>query len=371
VETGTPISFSGQETEAQDVSQGVKGTRAETRAGTPLSESGVTIFKVWGYKNMRYTADTDVYDDKQEVFPGYQVVWHSGSAASTTTNTNGWEYVMSSPEQTIKYWDWSAQAYRFFAVTGWGGTPPATPEDYKADKAYETNGATEYSITMLANCSDDDDDGKEEIEVVQANMKLTPFFSRLWFSTGVLPAYADKEFGKPVVLEFLKPYARVRFIFKYSYPREGIKLTEASFKPTTVGDKIARKGTVIVHYPKEGNETKEWYTISPKIGSGSAELEEFTEDYDPEDDSKVYTETDNGWYMVLPVLSQGSFTLSVKVNNATKTCSVPAEYMQWLPGYSYTYIFKITDEGGVAIGWVEYAVTPWSEFKVDRTVYNW
>ena len=75
--------------------------------------------------------------------------------------------------------------------------------------------------------------------------------------------------------------------------------------------------------------------------------------------------------MVLPTLSQGSYTLSVKVNNETKTCSVPAEYMRWLPGYSYTYIFKILEEGGVEIELVQAAVTPWVDMAVDYTGYNW
>ena len=358
VETGTSISFSGQETEAQDVSQGVKGTRAETRAGTPLSEK-TGVFTVWGYKNLSLVEG--VYGGTQMVFPGYRVVWHSGSAATTTTNTNGWEYVAqqtgSEPEQTIKYWDWDAKAYRFFAVTGTKRTSgDLAIGEYKTD---ELSGS--YEITLSANASSESD------------MNNTPFFSRLWFSTGILPTYADKQFGKPVVLEFLKPYARARFIFKYSYPREGIQLTEVSFAPTD-GSKIARKGTVTVHYPKEGKEIREWYTMMANSDSDpevNKALTAFTEDYDPEDDGKTYSESDKGWYMVLPNNEQGTYTLSVKVNGKTKTATVPEQYMQWLPGYSYTYVFKVTDEGGVEIGWVEYAVTPWDEYTGNRTVYNW
>jgi hypothetical protein len=290
------------------------------------------------------------------------VNWLSGSASSTTSNSDGWEYVnqqASGDEQTIKYWDWAAKAYRFFGVTG---SPSEADGTYGADGTYWTYGTYKtYKITIDADASS------------TAAMTATPYFSRLWFSTGSEALYPTRLFGKPVTLEFLKPYSRVRFIFKYVYPREGIKLTEISFKPTTVGDKIARKGTVTVHYPKEGSETKEWYTMGPETGTGSEELDEFTVDYDPEDDGKTYSApmTSDGWYMVLPNNTQGSYTLSVKVNGETKTAVVPQQYMQWLPGYSYTYIFKITDEGGVEIGWVEYAVTPWTELEADRTVYNW
>ena len=351
VETGTPISFSGQETEAQDVSNGVKGTRAETRAGTPLSESGVTTFKVWGYKNMRYTAETDVYEDKQEVFPGYQVVWHSGSAATTTTNSSGWEYVMSSPEQTIKYWDWAAKAYKFFGVTNWEAES-AGP--YEAYKSYGANGANKYEISMLADATDADE------------MEKTPFFSHLWFSTDELPTYADKQFGKPVVLEFLKPYARVRYMFIFSYESEGIKIKSQSFKPTN-GDKIVRKGTFQVSYPLTGSETRESFSVTPATEGVTGALDEFNQEYIPDGGPSKEI-----WYYVLPNNTQGSYTMTLLLNNdPARTAVVPAEYMQWLPGYSYTYIFKILEEGGVEIELVQAAVTPWTEMEITHPVYNW
>ena len=228
VPTEVAISFNGHEEEGKTVDTG--STRAETRAVTPLSEMNVTQFNVWGYKNMGYEPS---FGDKQEVFPGYIVKWLANSAATTTTNSSGWEYILLDPaDQTIKYWDWAAKAYRFFAVTGWNKTTPATPvatEAYVAngtygeDGTYWTSGTYKtYQIKMLANCSDEDsdDDGDKDLADVKANMGKTPFFSHLWFSTDELPTYADKRYGKPVQLEFLKPYTRVRFIFKYSYPTE-------------------------------------------------------------------------------------------------------------------------------------------------------
>ncbi len=373
VNTEVAISFSGSESQEEAVSNGgsnranktnrAYGTYGANRraAGKSLSESA-TSFTVWGYKNM--SEDAGNYSGLQTVFPGYKVNWITGSAASTTSNSNGWEYVNQQPsgdEQTIKYWDFSAKAYRYFGVTSWSGAPPVLPADYEAHKTYGANGVGTYEVSMLADASN------------ATEIAATPFFSRLWFSTGNVGDYPDKQFGKPVQLEFVKPLARVRFLFKYAYPREGIKLgSTKSFKPTTVGDKIARKGTVTVSYPLTGTATKESYTIVAQTGDGSGELTAFTEDYDPEDDGKVYTaDAPGGWYTVLPVLTQGSFTLTATVNAVERTVVVPAEYMTWLPGYSYTYIFKITEEGGVEIGWVEYAVTPWSELEADHTVYNW
>ena len=353
-DTRTAISFSGQQGEEQAVSRGTN-----RRAGTPLSDTGVHAFKVWGYKNMSYTAGA--YGDLQTVFPGYIVNWTANSAATTTTNSNGWEYISSDPEQTIKYWDFNAKAYRYFGVTGtkWESGEWLAGQ-YKTN---EISGAYEIALNTNATSAE--------------AMNATPYFSHLWFSTGKYPDYADKQFGKPVTLEFLKPFARVRFLYKYSTPREGFKMTEQKFRPTDDvkaeeedKKKIARKGTVTVHYPTEGTATKEWYTVVVDDNK-STRLEAFTEDFDPDNDAKVYSTCENGWYWVLPIITQGSYTLTVKVNNNDRAVTVPAEYMTWLPGYSYTYIFKVTEEGGVEIGWVEYAMTPWTEMTATKTVYNW
>lgn len=341
VETRTAITFSGMQEEGRMVDQ---GTRANRRAGTPLSASAHR-FKVWGDKNMT-VSQQGVFDSDasklQTVFPGYIVNWLSGS--SSASNSNGWEYVAQQDggyEQTIKYWDWSAKAYRYFAVTG--------NPTLNANATYEENEVSykAYEFTMTADCSTDE------------KASATPFYSHLWFSTGNPDNYPNRQFGKAVQLEFLKPFARVRFMFNYAYAAEAVKLTNPSFKPTN-GSKIARKGTFTVTYPLTGTETSEWYTIEPAEGD---ELDAFTDEYIPEGTEK--------WYLVLPVDTQDSYTMTVTVNNVEKTAVVPGEYMTWKPGYSYTYIFKITDDGGVAIDLVQTAVTPWTDMMITHEVYNW
>ena len=350
------ISFSGSEGAETDV----------TRARTPLSDANVTSFNVWGYKNMDYNDVNGEYGETQKVFPGYNVNWLANSAATTTSNTNGWEYVnqqTSGDEQTVKYWDWNARAYRFFAATEWSGAvSPATIAEYDAYKSYKSSETDEangpYSICMLANASS------------ATEMEKSPYFSRLWFSTGAPTDYPDKQFGKPVQLEFIQPYARVRFLYRYVYPREGVMLTGQEFKPSN-GGKIYRKGAVTITYPLSGAETMESYSVEYAAVGDAAHLAAFTEDYDSEWDTKPYTESDKGWYTVIPNMTQGSYTLTVNLNGAERTAVVPAEYMHWKPGYSYTYIFKITEAGGIDIGWVDYAVTKWNEFTIKYDVYNW
>ena len=338
--------------------------QAVTRSGVPLSETGVNSFMTWGYKNM--SLDAGSYGGLQEVFAfpssgtGFEVRWQAGSAATTTTNSRGWEYILADkPEQTIKYWDWGAKAYRFFGVTNWGGTLPADPSDYEANKAYGTNEANAYRITMQADASS------------TTVMDASPYFSRLWFSDGNAATYPDKQFGQPVTLEFVKPYARVRFMFMYVFPRVGYNMGTKRFHPTD-DTNIIRKGTVTVVYPKSGTQTMEQYEVEGNADPDptvSKALAAFTEDYDPEND--VYTESVEGWYTVLPNTSQGSYTLTANINGSDRTVVVPAQFMQWKPGYQYTYVFKVTEEGGVEIGWVEYAVRAWTEMEADWNVYNW
>jgi len=347
---------------------GLLDEQAVTRTGESLSVYATT-FRVWGYKNDAYTAPN--YTSYQTVIPAYTVNWEDYSAHTTTSNSHGWEYVgqgAGPAEQTIKYWDWGAKAYRFFAMTG-TLYDKVGYEAYGADWEAGTNG-----IYGTYNVSDETYVMTMEADLTSNKaIAAMPYFSSLWFSTGNAVEYPTREFGKPVQLEFMKPCSKVRFIFHYVYPREGILLEDPEFKPTAdyeaaepVG--IARKGTVTVTYPLTGAKTQEWYTIVPVTTDS---IPAFTEDCDPEDDAKVYYHTDNGWYTVLPNLTQGSYKLKVTVNKGDRTCVVPAEYMHWLPGYCYTYIFKITEEGGVEIELVESAFMSWTEMEGNHTVYNW
>ena len=104
-------------------------------------------------------------------------------------------------------------------------------------------------------------------------------------------------------------------------------------------------------------------------------LDALTQNYyevdDDETDLELITNA-RKWYYVLPAFDQGTYTLSIKVNGEDRSAVVPAEYMTWSPGYQYTYIFKITDEGGVELDMVSSAFTDWNKVNSnDHEVYNW
>ena len=151
-------------------------------------------------------------------------------------------------------------------------------------------------------------------------------------------------------------------MFTYSYPDDPKLPTieRPNFYPIS-GNAIARKGTFTVCYPITGTATVESWTSDPDlINKALATL------------TIQYTDANKYWETVLPVRNQGAYILEVTINGEKKTCTVPAEYMSWLPGYQYTYIFKINEDNGVELESVQSGVTVWNEGSTgDHTIYNW
>ena len=382
---GTPIAFSALEGDEKEVSNGTRayganetnganGTNGANRANGPeganraftratsLHDKSVDAFRMWGYKNMSYDDGTG-YGNLQLVFPCYYVHWIENSAMTSITNTHNWDYIlMGYPDQTVKYWDWSASAYRFFGVAETVGSNVASGKEKnyginEANWAYETNGPyTAYELSFTADAANDSD---------------APYYSKLWFSNG-------SRFGQPVQLEFMKPFAKVRFMFTYSNTdpeAEKPELEDPVFRPITANRVIYRKGTFIVSYPITGTFTTESWRIENVTNSITGFTVPYTVDvYDnSEPPSKV--ETGNyHWEIVLPAKAedQGAFQLTVTVNGEDKTCTVPEQYMNWQPGYSYTYVFKVNEEGGVELGGINVAITEWGTgLEDDYIIYNW
>lgn len=339
--TPTPIVFSAQQPEDTQI----------TRAATPLQDLDIKTFKVWANKSMNYNNTSGTYSGEQTVISDCTVNYIENSAGTSTTNTHGWEYVNQqpedSPEQSIKYWDWSAKAYRFFGLT---------------------QAAVQDAVSWTENPGDNPSFSATVDATTQAGISAAPYFSHLWFSTGNPTNFPTRQFGKPVQLEFLQPFAKVRIMFIAA--DQTIVLAdlisddpEFTFGPTSSENKIVVKGTFTVTYPLTGTGTTETWTVT--TATNGVERLALTE--------SNYIDT-KYWYRVLPAKAndQGIYKLMISVNGEEKPCYVPAEYMEWLPGYSYTYIFKIVDEGGVAFGGVISAYTDWQTGKeADYSIYNW
>ena len=338
-----PISFSGS------LSEGESESHARTRTGATALSATHQTFYAWAYKNP--TAST-----YETVMQKFKVNWRSGSAGTSTTNSSGWEYVNqqgnSDIVQSIKYWDFSAVDYRFFGYTG--STESSSAPHYHCTES-SSSVSISFDVSVASNPQAD--------PVTLPLTSTTPLFSKLWYKTG--SAIANDII--PVQLEFLQPYVKVRFIFKQSAPADvNFYKKDIRFAPKDDTKEIATAGTFTVTYPLKGNSTTELWSVSSTT----------TIDYLSQADDVVGNppvSDDGNWYVVLPAHAddQGPYTLSLKVNNEQRSVIVPAQYMEWRPGYEYTYIFKITDVGGVALDGVVAGFRDWTTEEVNKEIYNW
>ena len=350
-ESGVPISLAGNLPEDKEMTRAVG------------LENKATSFKVWSYKEYASSA-------VQCVMPCFTVNWTANTAYTTTSNTADWEYVGQAANQEIKYWDFNAKAYRFFGYALGTATSPATPNSVTVGGGLPADAVT---LTSTVDASTD------------AGIEAAPYFTQLWYSDGTAP---NRPFGQAVQLRFLKPFARVRFLFFFvdglNFDRESLKnikfCPKVNYDVDDTNDQIIpTSGTITVSYPLTGSATTETWTTTNTTG-----IKQFLIDYyetpDPIPNGfpvnnlpASWPNTPGKWYTVLPALNQGDYIIQVAVvSEELKTAIVPAEYMSWLPGYEYTYKFKITETGGITMDVIQVAINDWSNKKdSEHAVYNW
>lgn len=291
-------------------------TETVTRANTNLGRD----FVVYGYKKIN--------DTEQPVFNGYSVTYSANSAGTSTSNTHNYEYVHG--DQTIKYWDFGASEYNFWAYTG-------------AKTAFNADGTTLTIDDLALTTTEPDVTGK--------------MFSSLYHRS---PVTTDV-----VQLKFKHPYAKVRVMFYTSEEltsSDQIQLTGISFGGGT--NSIATAGKIVVNYGKTGTE-KETVTMTTtaygdNLTFGNATLDK---DHGTASNNAVLAVPTSGTdcYYTIPLSTAASaqaFTMQVSIDGDAKTATVPAAYMHWNPNTVYTYIFKIT-EAGKKIELDDVLIDPW------------
>ena len=314
IDDGDPIVFSSVVSEEEQQ----MGSRATS---TTNLEDIYQSFMVYGYKDTTVSgsgtsASPYSYGSPADVFQGYTVNWASAGSY--------WEYINQQPStstitQSTKYWDYSATAYRYLAYA------PSTATNVAYERSADGSQATLTFSSLDAANSD------------------AVFFSHLWFSNGSLADYPTRQFGKPVNLEFKRSLSRVRYYFIFGdaitdptlmkisgydtgYVDDSSGSPAPAFASTDATEKVYTKGTLTVAYPISGTAIAETYSTTPDASSATTLKA-----------GKTYT-------TVLPACSdQHDYQLTVTVNGEECTAIVPSEYMTWLPGYAYTYVFKITD----------------------------
>lgn len=321
------ISFGGNSGSWQD---------ASSRAGDGETglESLFHSFKVWGYKTKN-----DDGCSIQKVMDGYRVDWN--------TSSKDWEYIGTynaslNLYQTIKYWDYSALQYHFWAYA------PANASGVTASENTNTNS---HSITIPYEFNSN------------ATLTSTPYISNL----------CTPKIGDQVKLTFVPLIAKVRFKFKYN-DKQNASIKDISFrdkrwKPTGKGtflwsgssdDKTPVAGKIIATYPLSGTSTD----VSKKWDITKRDFLELTIPYEEANDENHQTEIRQKWYFMPPMdiahYKQDNYILSANIEGNQVSATVGSEYMQWKAGFQYTYIFKVSETTS-SITFAEVEVEQWNK----------
>ena len=340
---GVSISFGGNSGTWQDAPT----TRANKETGL---ETIAKTFKVWGYKTTGGN-NTGGFTDSQNVMDGYTVNWTQQTANTTSSNTADWEYV-GIANQTIKYWDYSATSYRFFAYSIPTAAGNSTAPYFSGPLTTEGSTNLHASFSIPFNYDKD------------ATNVSTPYISDLWLSDN--QNFGNRKYGECVKLTFAPIITKVRFKFNYQAESQ-VSITNISFR--NVNDAPSpTSGNIIITYPITGMDTQASY-IWETTGTETEPIN-FTITYEEEGDLNHQTTTRKKWYFVPPLgdsktTQQSAYIITADINGKKATATVPAEFMQSKAGYQDTYSFKIT-EPGTTIAFTNMQVEKWVETPIKN-----
>ena len=365
------------------------GTGKITRANLKGQDAATALgnhFVVFGDKTTGSTT--------QKVYDHYDVQWKGKEAASLTqSNKNGWEYVGYTPNkntslvagstQSIKYWDFSATEYNFAAFSlgkKTGKTEPYENQIKYDDKGAITNGkvrisqissnATKYTVEgnvsaiaelyisdrITAKPSGATTPNITYKDNVQFNFRALKTLVRMGIFETV-PGYSVKD---------VKFYSSANTASAQATDKPGLYATDTTIP---AGDGTATitfgKNTSDGSYNKAmvewtaNNNAKDIYFDNLPLKKAESK-EEAGEHYIGRVSNDASLPAN--YETVIPSTKIGALTLKVdytlvstdgsgetiKVTGAEAT--VPSEYTQWQPNYSYTYIFKISDKTNGSTG---------------------
>ena len=320
------------------------------------------------------------------VFNNYVVKWVDNSY-STTSNTKGWEYVgytLSAKEQTnvtpnggtvsqtIKYWDYGAPDYTFYAFS-------ALPADIEGDKVTVAKVQDQKTTDEPAHTVYDN--GYTVTLAADADLDKLFFAERINIGkTSNTDRSQVNKYGGNVTFRFHNMATKVRVamyetvpgysvtIKKFSVDNDGTNpafgdmedVVTANFAANLQNCVTGTAGTMTVKYVATAGTTQNHPTVSFSgtkanvltLGTNLAVGKELG----TSTTEATFDKSDKAWTSVFPNETNAqnlklklSYTLTApvtgeKIEITDKTAEIPAQYLQWKPGYAYTYIFKITDD---------------------------
>ena len=322
-------------------------------------------FRIYGVKKVGDTQLVSVFNEYS--------VWYVENKNTTTSNTDGWEYVGANgatnlgtgnitltKDQTIKFWDYSAPEYYFIAGS------PITCFSHTLTPGNKINSAT---IKGLAG----------HINANEAGQAITT--NPVYIADPKVVKKADYQ--KPVQFSFKRQQAMVRVGLYETIP--GYSITEINFYEA--GGSKAKDGNKIIltsgtkdyfvggnnisgtitydwtnetpSYTYEYSETgliksQNWYAgkFEPHNKLATVSTDAVAALYGKDNDMST-----NGYFTVIPtpsattaapILIKCDYTLTsddgsgetIKVTGAT--AAIPAAYSKWDVNTRYTYLFKIS-----------------------------
>ncbi len=341
------------------------GEKEVTRGNISALSNIIQSFYIYGYKNVNGTLQT--------VMPRYTINWHDESMNTSINNSSGWSYVgegtdLQNNAQEIKYWDGNASEYRFFGIL----TPQNTNLKYNGNNVTASTAPTsegEFTLEMAdISYLTIDKDGKyyQGNSNTEVDANDIPMYGKLWAAT---PASTPDV----VTLEFVRPYAFVRVAFMRAEKSNTVIIgddTDVSHTTTfaPVSGSMSTTGSATITYPLSGN-SEESLTMGATSGAlTSLSFDEATlsEEGVPIINYPIYAMIPTG------TTPYDDFKLGAYVNSEGsieyREAIVPAAYMQWKPGYQYTYIFKVTNTALEFNSTIE-VYDKWKEGYVEYT--NW
>lgn len=372
-----------------------KTTRATSNSTYKIENLRKNGFWVYGTKHSA-TEDKTANND-QAVYTNYLLAYKEGTANNTQSNTAGWEYVgvdnslyrknvtpKVDEAQTIKYWDYSAAAYTFYAAT-------AKPKDVEDGK-----------VIIKKTLEDADAEGTVYTKGYEVTFKNDADWDQLYFADRkVIDKSKDAEhakdnvYGGEVNFTFRNALTKVRVamyeivpgysvtIDKFYYTKDGetTQTTEATDKFTADANNTplvtSEAGVTykVVYYDKNeaGGQLENQPKMLPnKTGEGAPKTvfeigDKTTLKAGTELSTVINTptyDTKDGKYTLFMPQTENNQTLNLKVDYTLTsldksgekihvkgaTATIPAKYLCWRPNYAYTYIFKISDNTNGSTG---------------------
>lgn len=373
------------------------GTTKTTRATSNSTYKTENLQKngFWVYGTKHSATEDKTANNDQAVYTNYLLTYTEGTANNTQSNTAGWEYVgvdnslyrknvtpKVDEAQTIKYWDYSAEAYTFYAAT-------AKPEDVKDGK-------------VIIKKTTSDDAGTVYTKGYEVTLKDGADWDQLYFADRkVIKKSTDAEhakdnvYGGEVNFTFRNALTKVRVamyeivpgydvtIDKFYYTKEGetTQTTEATDKFTADANNTplvtSAAGVTykVVYYNNtdaDGQLENQPKMLPNATGEGATKTVFAIGDGTTlKANTKLATvitkptyDTEGGKYTLFMPQADNDKTLNLKVDytltslDGSKeqihvkgaTATIPAKYLCWRPNYAYTYIFKISDNTNGSTG---------------------